>query len=70
MLRDETSRHNYYLQLKANAISRDVPKECTEQSIILLGGLALQADHGDCPEDSEAEYFRLEDYIPTTMRSS
>ena len=70
MLRDETSRHNYYLQLKANAISRDVPKECSEQSLILLGGLALQADLGDCPEDRAAEYFRLEDYIPTSMRSS
>ncbi|XP_055386644.1 protein expanded isoform X2 [Condylostylus longicornis] len=51
MLRDETSRHNYYLQLKANAISRDVPKEYSEQSMILLGGLALQADLGDCPDD-------------------
>lgn len=89
MLRDETSRHNYYLQLKANAISRDVPKECSEQSLILLGGLALQADFGDCPDDSAllaaasssssstttsasgaGDYFRLEDYIPSQMRSS
>ncbi|KAL5280600.1 FRMD6 family protein [Megaselia abdita] len=53
MLRDETSRHNYYLQLKANAISRDVPKEYSEQSIILLGGLALQADLRDCPESDD-----------------
>lgn len=72
MLRDETSRHNYYLQLKANAIGRDVPKECSEQSLILLGGLALQADYGDSSEqdDSDSEYFRLEDYIPATMRNS
>lgn len=53
MLRDETSRHNYYLQLKANAISRDVPKEYSEQSIVLLGGLALQADLRDCPESDD-----------------
>lgn len=53
MLRDETSRHNYYLQLKANAISRDVPKEYSDQSIVLLGGLALQADHRDCPESTD-----------------
>lgn len=70
MLRDETSRHNYYLQLKANTIGRDVPKECSEQSLILLGGLALQADFGDCPDDPAAEYFRLDDYIPSGMRSS
>lgn len=70
MLRDESSRHNYYLQLKANAISRDVSKECSEQSLILLGGLALQADHGDCPEDPAADYFRLDEYIPTSMSSS
>lgn len=73
MLRDETSRHNYYLQLKANAIAREVNKECTEQSLILLGGLALQADHGDCPDadpSAAADYFRLDDYIPIAMSSS
>lgn len=70
MLRDETSRHNYYLQLKANAISRDVPKDCSEQSLILLGGLALQADLGDCPDDPQPDYFRLDDYIPACMQSS
>lgn len=70
MLRDETSRHNYYLQLKANAICREFPKECPEQILILLGGLALQADFGDCPDDMNTDYFRLEDYIPHHMRSS
>uniref|UniRef100_A0A182NZV6 FERM domain-containing protein n=1 Tax=Anopheles epiroticus TaxID=199890 RepID=A0A182NZV6_9DIPT len=52
MLRDEVSRHNYYLQLKYNAVHRDLPKECSEQSLLLLGGLSLQADLGDsAPED-------------------
>uniref|UniRef100_A0A182UQC9 FERM domain-containing protein n=1 Tax=Anopheles merus TaxID=30066 RepID=A0A182UQC9_ANOME len=32
MLRDEVSRHNYYLQLKYNAVNRDLPKECSEQT--------------------------------------
>ncbi|XP_059616801.1 protein expanded [Phlebotomus argentipes] len=70
MLRDETSRHYYYLQLKANAVSRDVPKECSEQSLLLLGGLALQADLGDSPEEQSTDYFRHEDYIPAAMHSS
>lgn len=53
MLRDETSRRNYYLQLRANACSRDVPKDYSEQSMVLLSGLALQADFGDYPLDDE-----------------
>lgn len=52
MLRDEVSRHNYYLQLKYNAINRDLPKECSEQSLLLLGGLSLQADLGDLQEEN------------------
>ncbi|KAL9930875.1 FERM domain containing expanded isoform 2-T7 [Glossina fuscipes fuscipes] len=49
MLKDETTRHNYYLQLKYNALNRDIPREYSEQSMILLAGLALQADMGDAP---------------------
>ncbi|XP_055644913.1 protein expanded [Toxorhynchites rutilus septentrionalis] len=53
MLRDEVSRHNYYLQLKYNATNRDLPKEYSEQSLLLLGGLSLQADLGDFSEDND-----------------
>lgn len=70
MLRDETSRHNYYLQLKANAISRELPKECSEQLLLILGGLALQADFGDSPEDQTTDYIRTEEYIPNHLRST
>uniref|UniRef100_A0A1A9WUK9 FERM domain-containing protein n=1 Tax=Glossina brevipalpis TaxID=37001 RepID=A0A1A9WUK9_9MUSC len=49
MLKDETTRHNYYLQLRYNALNRDIPREYSEQSMILLAGLALQADLGDAP---------------------
>ncbi|XP_073826530.1 FERM domain containing expanded [Musca autumnalis] len=52
MLKDETTRHNYYLQLKYNALQRDIPREYAEQSMILLAGLALQADLGDAPSSS------------------
>ncbi|XP_053677788.1 protein expanded [Anopheles nili] len=51
MLRDEVSRHNYYLQLKYNAVNRELPKECSEQSLLLLGGLSLQADLGDSVQE-------------------
>lgn len=71
MLRDETSRHNYYLQLKANAVSRELPKECSEQLLLILGGLALQADFGDSTDDqSNIDYIRTEDYIPNHLRST
>lgn len=69
MLRDETSRHNYYLQLKSNTVNQEIPKECSEQSLILLGALALQADFGDCPDESNDDYFKLDDYIPTGLRT-
>lgn len=71
MLRDETSRHNYYLQLKSNTVNQEIPKEFTEQSLILLGALALQADFGDCPDDTSTndDYFKLDDYIPSNLRT-
>lgn len=70
MLRDETSRHNYYLQLKSNTVNQEIPKECPEQSLILLGALALQADFGDCLDDSNDDYFKLDDYIPMGLRTT
>lgn len=69
MLRDETSRHNYYLQLKSNTVNQEIPKDCSEQSLILLGALALQADFGDCPDETNDDYFKLDDYIPSNLRT-
>lgn len=70
MLRDEISRHNYYLQLKSNTVNQEIPKECSEQSLILLGALALQADFGDCLDESNDDYFKLDDYIPMDLRTT
>lgn len=70
MLRDETSRHNYYLQLKSNTVNQDIPKECPEQSLVLLGALALQADFGDSPDEPADDYFKLVDYIPSNLRNA
>lgn len=68
MLRDEISRHNYYLQLKYNAATR-VIKDCSDHSLLLLGGLALQADSGDCPEDQNTDYIRAEEYLTAHLRT-
>ncbi|XP_033173533.1 protein expanded isoform X2 [Drosophila mauritiana] len=52
MLKDETSRHNYYLQLRHNILQRDLPRDQAEQALVFLAGLALQADLGDAPPGS------------------
>lgn len=70
MLRDEITRHHYYLQLKSNAVHREIPKECSENLLLLLGGLSLQADLGDCQDDQNSEYFRVDDYIPCSLRTT
>lgn len=73
MLRDEVSRHNYYLQLKSNATLRDI-RDCPDQSLLMLGGLALQADLGDAstaPFSEEIEStFKYEEYLPPHLRVS
>ena len=70
MLRDEITRHHYYLQLKSNAVHRDIPKEFSEQSLLLLGGLSLQADLGDCPDNASNDYFRADEYVPSSLQTS
>ncbi|XP_063700139.1 protein expanded [Culicoides brevitarsis] len=68
MLRDEVSRHNYYLQLKSNATLRDI-KDCPDQSLLMLGGLALQADLGDFSEESSGD-IKHDEYLPPHLRVS
>ncbi|KAM8718101.1 hypothetical protein ACLKA7_004759 [Drosophila subpalustris] len=59
MLKDETSRHNYYLQLRHNVLQRELPREHADQALILLAGLALQADLGDAKQrEQEREQER------------
>ncbi|XP_065166596.1 protein expanded-like [Atheta coriaria] len=62
LLRDETTRQHYYLQLRLNAASTAAAGEHS----IRLGSLALQADFGDHGADAAA--FRPEDYVPSGMR--
>ncbi|EDW13100.2 uncharacterized protein Dmoj_GI21679 [Drosophila mojavensis] len=49
MLKDETSRHNYYLQLRHNVLQRELPRDHADQALVMLAGYALQADLGDAP---------------------
>ncbi|KAK4876174.1 hypothetical protein RN001_012596 [Aquatica leii] len=60
LLRDEATRHHYYLQLRLNAASGAAGDRVTQ-----LAGLALQTDLGDY---SETTSFRPEDYVPPSMR--
>ncbi|XP_057669924.1 protein expanded [Diorhabda carinulata] len=60
LLRDETTRHHYYLQLRLNASSGAAGDHATH-----LAGLSLQADLGDY---SETTTFRPEDYVSPNMR--
>lgn len=69
MLRDETSRHNYFLQLKSNTVNQEIPKDCSDQSLIKLGALALQADFGDIDSPTD-DYSKLSDYLPHHLRNA
>ncbi|KAH1009552.1 hypothetical protein HUJ04_001891 [Dendroctonus ponderosae] len=60
LLRDDTTRHHYYLQLRLNAASG-----AAGEHAIPLAGLALQQDLGDFNENSS---YRPEDYVPPNMR--
>ncbi|KAJ8940237.1 hypothetical protein NQ318_016693 [Aromia moschata] len=60
LLRDETTRHHYYLQLRLNAASGAAGDHATH-----LAGLSLQADLGDHGDNTT---FRPEDYVPPHMR--
>ncbi|XP_065215812.1 protein expanded isoform X2 [Planococcus citri] len=69
LLRDETSRHHYYLQLRHNVVYRSlVYTYVAEEIIYLLVGLALQAEFGDYLESQHTEnYFSLQEYFPQQM---
>ncbi|XP_054260749.1 protein expanded-like isoform X2 [Macrosteles quadrilineatus] len=74
LLRDETSRHHYYRQLRYNVVARGLVHACASEEVLyLLAGLALQADFGDysaLPPQSLQNYFKPADYFPQQMVSS
>ncbi|XP_059612240.1 uncharacterized protein LOC132258783 isoform X2 [Phlebotomus argentipes] len=57
------SRHMLYLQLRKSILERHIL--CTDDDLITLGGLALQAEAGDFKENMKyMEYFTLSHYLP------
>lgn len=64
LLNDEFERHLYFLQLRHNIRSRDtLPAEV----ILLLSGLALQAEYGDADSYADRSYFKVEEYAPLSL---
>ncbi|XP_044732324.1 protein expanded [Chrysoperla carnea] len=69
LLRDETTRHHYYLQVRENAASRTGAAVIAPDHALMLAGLALQADLGDRSDNIQPGYFRPEDYVPPALRT-
>lgn len=67
--RDDISRHNYYLQLRDNVLSRGQVAFCSSDELLfLLAGYALQADYGDYNESEHStSYFQLGKYFPKEL---
>lgn len=64
LLHDEMGRHLYFLQLRHNVRSRDaLPAEV----LLLLTGLALQAEYGDADTYEDRDYFKVEEYAPPSL---
>ncbi|CAG9785596.1 unnamed protein product [Diatraea saccharalis] len=64
LLHDDIGRHLYFLQLRHNVKSRDaLPAE----AVLLLTGLALQAEYGDADNYEDRDYFKVEDYAPLSL---
>lgn len=64
LLHDEIGRHLYFLQLRDNVRSRDaLPAEV----LLLLTGLALQAEYGDADSYEDRDYFKVEEYAPPSL---
>lgn len=59
----KTSHHLIYLQLRKSVLEQQII--CTMQDMIVLGGLALQAEIGDYQSKMETkEYFTISYYLP------
>lgn len=64
LLHHDIGRHLYFLQLKKNVRTRDaLPAEI----LLLLTGLALQAEYGDAEDYEDRDYFKVEEYAPASL---
>ncbi|XP_003801721.2 FERM and PDZ domain-containing protein 2 [Otolemur garnettii] len=67
LLQHSLTRHQFYLQLRKDILEERL--HCSEETLLRLGGLALQAEFGNYPKEQvESQvYFRVEDYIPASL---
>ncbi|XP_065264284.1 FERM and PDZ domain-containing protein 2 [Emys orbicularis] len=60
------TRHQFYLQLRKDILEERL--YCNDETSLQLGALALQAELGNyAPEMHGKNYFRVEDYVPTSQ---
>ncbi|XP_033626932.1 FERM domain-containing protein 1-like [Asterias rubens] len=63
LIKEDLTRHHYYLQLKQNVLS--APVLCREEACFVLASYALQADLGNYAEDTHrGQYFDPRKYFP------
>uniref|UniRef100_UPI00398EDC33 FERM and PDZ domain-containing protein 2 n=1 Tax=Pristiophorus japonicus TaxID=55135 RepID=UPI00398EDC33 len=60
------TRHQYYLQLRKDILEERL--YCSDETALLLGSLALQAEFGDYISEVHGKnYYRVEHYIPPSV---
>ncbi|XP_026918309.2 LOW QUALITY PROTEIN: FERM and PDZ domain-containing protein 2 [Acinonyx jubatus] len=65
-LQNSQARHQFYLQLRKDILEEKL--YCSDETLLQLAVLALQAEFGKYPEEIESKaYFRVEDYIPASL---
>nr|XP_021531927.1 FERM and PDZ domain-containing protein 2 isoform X1 [Aotus nancymaae] len=67
LLQHSLTRHQFYLQLRKDILEERL--YCSEEMLLQLGVLALQAEFGNYPKEQveSKPYFHVEDYIPATL---
>ncbi|XP_021531929.2 FERM and PDZ domain-containing protein 2 isoform X2 [Aotus nancymaae] len=67
LLQHSLTRHQFYLQLRKDILEERL--YCSEEMLLQLGVLALQAEFGNYPKEQveSKPYFHVEDYIPASL---
>ncbi|XP_037585894.1 FERM and PDZ domain-containing protein 2 isoform X1 [Cebus imitator] len=67
LLQHSLTRHQFYLQLRKDILEERL--YCSEETLLQLGVLALQAEFGNYPKEQveSKPYFHVEDYIPASL---
>ncbi|KAM4851852.1 FERM and PDZ domain-containing protein 2-like [Thomomys bottae] len=67
LLQHSLTRHQFYLQLRKDILEERL--HCSDEMLLQLGALALQAEFGNYPKEQveSKAYFRVEDYIPASL---